>query len=90
MNTIIPNELSFSFDVNDLPARAMQVSTEALSLPGGSCYSNDYGITYAPGPVGGGRYANACRRSCGGRGKLWNGRWSWWEGRVKIICGCCA
>ena len=35
MKTIIPNELSFNFDLNDLPARATQISPEALSLSGG-------------------------------------------------------
>lgn len=37
MNTIIPNQMQFGLDVSDLPARAAQISSEALSLSGGGC-----------------------------------------------------
>jgi hypothetical protein len=42
MDTIIPNEVRFDLDLQDLPARAVEVSSEALSLSGGynRCYKN--------------------------------------------------
>jgi hypothetical protein len=42
MNTMIPTELRFDLDLQDLPARAVEVSSEALSLSGGynRCYKN--------------------------------------------------
>ena len=43
MKTIIPNELSFNLDSNDLPTRASQVSSEALKITGreGGCWGRD-------------------------------------------------
>ena len=35
MKTMIPNQLKFDLDLQDLPARATQVSSEALSLSAG-------------------------------------------------------
>jgi hypothetical protein len=38
MNTMIPNKLRFDLDLHDLPARASQVESEALSISGrGNC-----------------------------------------------------
>jgi hypothetical protein len=38
VNTMIPNEVRFNQSLNDLPARATQVSSEALGLSGsGAC-----------------------------------------------------
>ena len=34
MNTMIPKQLKFDLDLQDLPARATQVTSEALSLSG--------------------------------------------------------
>ena len=47
MNTIIPNELSFDLDLNDLPARASSVDEkDTMNLSGGRkttwrCFSPD-------------------------------------------------
>jgi hypothetical protein len=35
MNTIIPNKLSFNLGLNDLPARASEISEEGIKLLGG-------------------------------------------------------
>ncbi|NJO97985.1 MAG: hypothetical protein HC764_19965 [Pleurocapsa sp. CRU_1_2] len=48
MNTMIPNKLSFSLDVQDLPARARDVERESMMKISGGCYKSffcyaDYG-----------------------------------------------
>jgi N-acetylmuramic acid 6-phosphate (MurNAc-6-P) etherase len=48
MNTMIPNKLKFDLDLNDLPARVTQVSSEALSLSAaGRLAYVDSGLTAA-------------------------------------------
>jgi hypothetical protein len=53
MNTMIPTELRFDLDLQDLPARATQVSSDALSKVsgGGGCRlvkTNELAIFYTP------------------------------------------
>ena len=72
MNTIIPNELSFNSDLNDLPLRIKPAERELSDLLGGyklpphvKQYRRYTRTTRMPnyGP-GGGRIANACWRAC--------------------------
>ena len=99
MNIIIPNELSFDFDLNDLPARATQVSSEALNLPGGGC--GDYAVynIFTTGRPNVSKAAEACPRVCRPFGLKFNGNFrdrgpepgtgDNWTGKYMIICGCC-
>ena len=97
MNTIIPNKLSFNFDLNDLPARASQVSLEALNLSGGiaACTwaHNHSHISYGSASGSENEIRSICNRICSelklrnrGRGNLLLGAGY----RLYPDCFCCA
>ena len=69
MNTMIPNQLKFDLDLQDLPSRAMSVSSEVLSLSGGN--SNDGRVDVCVGVEGFNksiRWWPSCRDICSNRG----------------------
>ena len=92
MNKIIPNELSFNFDLNDLPARATQVSKEELGLSGRGCRDyhdarpqfglvSDFSQNQA---------RTVCPAVCRSAKRRWNGHFRpYVPGGNKISCGCC-
>ena len=72
MNTIIPNELSFDLDLQELPTRATEISADALNLSGNE-YCRYYELR-ANGGTGGrtlvreypeSKAKTDCLRSCG-------------------------
>ena len=97
MNTIIPNELNSDFDLNDLPARVIQVSAEALSLSSGqSSFSNPCGgrggssCTYRTVyPYRASDAWSPCQGACSGTGLFATGKWFNAGDTGKIVCKCC-
>jgi hypothetical protein len=94
MKTMIPNEVRFGIDLNDLPARATQASSEALSLTGGACIKAfNRGKT-----VGGPDQGNAkrfCEPTCRYFGKAYTGEFGFQTISTipplayRIDCRCC-
>ena len=101
MNTIIPDELSFNLDLKDLPARATQLDSDALSLYSqGSCgdyYNPGMRVTGYPDQN---NAAKVCPRVCGSVRRRFNGNFRALgridTGRVfnryeyDIACRCCS
>ena len=84
MKTIIPSELSFGLDLNDLPARATQVSQEARLILGGAC------IQLAPAPIFSQADANnKCEKICRWNRRKWNGQWKTVLWNEASVCTCC-
>jgi hypothetical protein len=95
MKTMIPNEVRFGIDLNDLPARVTQVSSEeALSLTGGSfsiCrdYTNTKKRVVSP------RISEAklfCEPTCRSFRLKYSGQFSFRRQgpyQYQIFCNCC-
>ena len=89
MNAIIPNKLKFDLDLQDLPARATQVSSEALSISAGSGCVN-YRVFYPeegrPATVfdySESQVEGTCRRTCREDSPSVDSRNLYW------YCSCC-
>ena len=73
MKTMIPNQLKFDLDLQDLPARASETTLEALSLTGGlNEYCKDYELranggkgARTPYTYNGNLAYRDCARACG-------------------------
>jgi hypothetical protein len=61
MNTIIPNEVRFDLDLQDLPARAVGVSSDALGkVSGAGCK-----LINTQNRFNGGKLEGFCKQFCG-------------------------
>lgn len=94
MNMMIPNKLNFDFNLNDLPARATQVSSEALNLSGGGCVEawNFWGGSAYKGVDGSQNEMNPiCRRICREVGRKFTGHYAARPivGGTSPVCRCC-
>ena len=101
MNTIIPNELSFSSDLDDLPARVTQVSSEEFILSGGRlvcdkiylAWNNGRGAAVTIDEISIGRASDYCRQSCPNLGSKYLGSGGEFNTATRFLgiymCNCC-
>lgn len=79
---LIPRRVSLNLD--DLPARAVQVYQETRLILGGKC------VNIAPAPIWNQRDANSkCEKICRWNGGRWNGQWKTIVPNKASACTCC-
>ena len=87
MNTMIPNQVRLSLDLDDLPTRSIQVSSEELALTGGQRRRCE---NVGGRPIFSNRQApSICNPTCRRIGTRWNGQWVTVARGRASVCSCC-